>query len=196
MKYDLSKKTNRFAKRTLAAFSETLLELIKEESFEDITINQLCERCNYPRATFYNYFEDIYDLLNYCFSLVQGVINIEYSYELSEEERTMFLFEVFYDYLSGQKDVIKQIKQYNPADGVLMSCLWKYMKEQVTSIMSECPYSKDLPVSQDILVAHYSNTIQLILEQSFFVKNSISKKEATEAIQFLIGSIEKEKWKK
>ncbi|BBF43557.1 transcriptional regulator, TetR family [Lachnospiraceae bacterium KM106-2] len=196
MKYDLSKKTNRFAKRTLTAFSETLLELLTEEAFETITINQLCERCNYPRSTFYNYFEDIYDLLNYCFDVMQGLLNIERSYELSEEERTMFLFEIIYDYLNEQKEVIKQITKYNPADGVLMSCLWKYMKVQVTAIISECPYSEGLPVSRDILVAHYSNTLQLILEQSFFGKNSISKKEATEAIQFLIGSIEKEKWKK
>ena len=59
MKYDLTKKTNRFAERTLKDFSETLFSLVEKKKFEDITVNELCNACNYPRATFYNYFQDI-----------------------------------------------------------------------------------------------------------------------------------------
>ena len=52
MKYDLSKKTNRFAERTLKDFSETLFSLLEKKKFEDITVNELCSVCNYPRIIF------------------------------------------------------------------------------------------------------------------------------------------------
>ena len=37
MKYDLNKKTNRFAERTLAAFSESLMQLLETKALESIT---------------------------------------------------------------------------------------------------------------------------------------------------------------
>ena len=65
MKYDVSKKPTRGAQRTLDAFSRSLLALLAEQPFEQVTVNELCQRAGYPRATFYNYFDDKYDLLDY-----------------------------------------------------------------------------------------------------------------------------------
>ena len=31
---------------------------------EKISVQKICDICNYPRSTFYNYFEDIYDLMD------------------------------------------------------------------------------------------------------------------------------------
>ena len=66
MKYDITKRATKGAQRTLEAFSGTMFELLSRKSFEEITVNELCQQSNYPRATFYNYFDDKYDLLNYC----------------------------------------------------------------------------------------------------------------------------------
>lgn len=66
MKYDPQKKLNRNTQRTLKAFSEAMFGLLGEKNFEKITVNELCARCDYPRATFYNYFDDKYDLVSYC----------------------------------------------------------------------------------------------------------------------------------
>ena len=66
MKYDITKPLTKGAKRTLEAFSEKMFMLLSEKSFEEITVGQLCETAQYPRATFYNYFDDKYDLLHFC----------------------------------------------------------------------------------------------------------------------------------
>ena len=66
MKYDLSKPITRGAKRTLDALNGAMFLLLSEKSFEELTVGELCEQAQYPRATFYNYFDDKYDLLNYC----------------------------------------------------------------------------------------------------------------------------------
>ncbi len=101
MKYDLSNKTNRFAERTLADFSKTLFKILENKAFEDITVNELCETCNYPRATFYNYFEDIFDLLNWCWNTIGKEIQIDDYRELEPNKRTQMLFERIL-FLSGQ----------------------------------------------------------------------------------------------
>ena len=65
MKYDIRQKPSKFAERVLADFSSTLFSLLQGKTLKSITVNELCEQARYPRATFYNYFDDIYDLLSY-----------------------------------------------------------------------------------------------------------------------------------
>ena len=58
MKYDSTKSLTKGAKRTLETFTGKMFMLLSEKSFEEITVGQLCEVAQYPRATFYNYFDD------------------------------------------------------------------------------------------------------------------------------------------
>ena len=64
MKVDLSGKTGRLARQTLSDFSEKMLMLLADMSLEEISVQKMCDICNYPRSTFYNYFDDIYDLMD------------------------------------------------------------------------------------------------------------------------------------
>ena len=51
--------------------------LLSEKSFEEITVRQLCEAAQYPRATFYNYFDDKYDLLGYCWQTLAEQVGFQ-----------------------------------------------------------------------------------------------------------------------
>ena len=66
MKYDLSGGISRSAGRVFSAFRSALFALVQRQSFESITVQALCAEADYPRSTFYNYFDDIYDLLDFC----------------------------------------------------------------------------------------------------------------------------------
>lgn len=50
--------------RTKESIFEALLELMKEKDFEKITIQNLTERAQINRATFYAHFQDKYELLD------------------------------------------------------------------------------------------------------------------------------------
>ena len=45
--------------------AESLRQLMLRSLFEKITIRQICERAGVIRATFYNYFDDKYDCLDW-----------------------------------------------------------------------------------------------------------------------------------
>ena len=90
MKFKLSDKTNRFAKRTLADFSEKMIAMLADMSLEEMSVQKICDICNYPRSTFYNYFDDIYDLMDYCWIAIMKDMDIEKCFlakeQLSKEE--------------------------------------------------------------------------------------------------------------
>ena len=47
------------------SLAENLRYLMQRKVFEKITIKQICDETGVIRATFYNYFEDKYDCLNW-----------------------------------------------------------------------------------------------------------------------------------
>ena len=73
----LSDKASRFAKRALADFSETMIVMLSDMPLEEISVQKICDVCNYPRSTFYNYFDDIYDLMDYCWIVIMKDMDVE-----------------------------------------------------------------------------------------------------------------------
>ncbi len=54
----MNKKEDLRVQKTKAALNEAFRKLISEKSFEDISINELCNKAEIRRATFYKHFED------------------------------------------------------------------------------------------------------------------------------------------
>ncbi|MBQ1608854.1 MAG: TetR family transcriptional regulator, partial [Lachnospiraceae bacterium] len=72
MKLNDKRRKSLTAKRTIKIFIESLCSLMMEKPFEKVTVSDICEVAMIPRATFYNYFEDKYDLLEtYCQEFVK-----------------------------------------------------------------------------------------------------------------------------
>ena len=62
-------------------------------------VSEICEISNYPRATFYNYFEDKYDLLNYCWDCFGEKIDFQNDYDYMDTDEKMYdLFNNLYDF--------------------------------------------------------------------------------------------------
>ena len=59
------KKEDLRVQKTKKALTEKFRQLLEEKRFEDITVNELCEKAGIRRATFYKHFEDKYDFLSF-----------------------------------------------------------------------------------------------------------------------------------
>lgn len=77
-----------------------------------------------------------------------------------------------------------------------MASLRACMKKQIGQVISKCPGTKDFPVWEDVMVDYYAATLEMLLEKCFFTKEQLSREEALQAVQFLLGSVEKEAHKK
>lgn len=186
MKYDLNNKTNRFAQRTLLAFSSSLMQILETKAFEKITVGEICDACNYPRATFYNYFDDSYDLLNYCWIAMMKEIKIDDYPDMKPEERVYILFDRIYDYFDAYRGRLLKIMEFNSLDGAMVMSCNLFIKQQTSQIMMNCPYKEQHSIPHQLVAEHYSNTLQLIIEWSFLRKKIGSKDEAKKCLRYLL----------
>ena len=189
MKFDLNSKTNRFAERTLLAFSSTLMQILETKRFESITVGEICEACNYPRATFYNYFDDSYDLLNYCWIAMTQEIKLDDHADMIPEERVYIIFGRVYDYFDTYRERLEKIMSNNPLDGALVMSCTLFIRRQTFSIMKECPYKEEHTMPHELLAEHFSNTLQLIIEWCFLRRRLTSKEDAEKCLRFLLKNI-------
>lgn len=189
MKYDLNNKSNRFAQRTLSDLSNALFSILAKKPFEEITVNELCETSNYPRATFYNYFEDIFDLLNYCWYCLSQEIMLEDYADLQPEERLHVLFGRLYDFMDLQRKTLNTIVRLNTLDGKMFNSFQQYFRKQIYTVMENCPCTSRYPISYELVAEHYSNTVLLLIEWSFLKNKYSSKEEAITCLKYLLGGI-------
>ena len=63
--------------KTYLALTSTFYELLEEKCFEDITVNELCDRAMVRRATFYKHFGDKYEFFTFIIREIQGEFDKE-----------------------------------------------------------------------------------------------------------------------
>lgn len=90
---------------TKQALSKALKELMEDQSFEKISVSDICERCHMNRKSFYYHFRDKYDLANWTFDtefveLIQknelDIVHIPNSFEERWDSIRIFC-EYFYE---------------------------------------------------------------------------------------------------
>ena len=60
---DLTMKEDLRVRKTKKALSDAFISLLQEKRFEEITINELCEKAEIRRATFYKHYTDKFHFL-------------------------------------------------------------------------------------------------------------------------------------
>lgn len=189
MKIDEIDKNKSFSKRLIHDFTNSLFDLLQKKRLEKITIGELCKQTNYPRSTFYNYFEDIYALMDYCWQYISEQAHIDFQ-NIEHDNRTLFLFEQVYDYMEAHRKIIDMLLEHNPANGAMLMSFNRYIKKTIYQMIMECPLSYKYPLPHDLIAQHYSNTVQMILS-SCFLNKTIEKKDAISYMNFLLGTLEK-----
>lgn len=187
MKYDVSKGITRSAGRVFTAFRRALFGLLQKQSFESISVQTLCNAADYPRSTFYNYFDDIYDLLAYCLRApIKGFDNAKYA-ALPLEERVFTVFSDLYDLLELKREDFERVFQFNKPNGVLQSSMSKRLEQEVFSLLSAAAPEAGLP--REMLAEHCCNMIHLVFHWCFVQPQLTTKEQALKALRQLMGDL-------
>ena len=188
MKYDVSKGISRSAGRVFSAFREALYLLLQRQSFESITVQALCSEADYPRSTFYNYFNDIYDLLAFCLdSPIQGLDSQKYK-PYSSADRVYAVFADLYDLLETQRNALSRIFINNKPDGVLRTAFIRQLENRVLLSLADALPEQDA-ISREMLAEHCAGVLLLVFTWCFVKKDFLSKEAGMDALRFLIGGL-------
>lgn len=188
MKYDLEKQLTRGVKRTLLVFKDTMFELLAEKEFEKITVQNICKISGFPRSTFYNYFDDKYDLLEYCWLTVIDNLSFEEHINLMPKDALNIYFDRAYQLFYQNKDLIQLMKKNNPLSGYLWNSFNYFIKRNFYRIFKECKNFSYIDISKEIISLHYANTILLFLDLIFIQNKNISREEAKKNLNFILSS--------
>ena len=105
--------------RSKKALRDAIVALLEEREFDDITVNDLCERADLNRGTFYNHFRDQDDLLATLeneviadldhFQEQMQDLTVPYLWTHKTKKRPLPLLVELYDYLREQGDFLHAV---------------------------------------------------------------------------------------
>ncbi|MFD1399995.1 TetR/AcrR family transcriptional regulator [Lacticaseibacillus suilingensis] len=186
MKYDPAQKTTRGAVRTLKAFSETMLIMLGEKPFEKISVNALCEAADYPRATFYNYFDDKYDLLTYCWYRMRREVHLDQISGDPTDASFMAAFDQIYHLFDSHHDLLIAVVSHNPLDSQLVNHFIQYFTSVFTELFTARAKPQELKTPVELVAKHYSSTVLLIMEWIFLGQHPTTREEAEVYVRELL----------
>ncbi|KAB7790683.1 TetR/AcrR family transcriptional regulator [Bifidobacterium leontopitheci] len=190
MKKDLGAPLTRGAQRTLGAFHKAMLTLLTEQPLGSVSINALCERAGYPRATFYNYFDDRDDLLDYCWLTLTKQANLDDLAATPSERRVDVALDAMADMLERNAATLQAIMRHNPPEGPLFGSLHRYVESQAHQIMRSCIDRDRFGLPADLVADHYANTMLLVLDWSYVRGHALTRGRLHEIVHALLGGVE------
>ncbi|MFD1485646.1 TetR/AcrR family transcriptional regulator [Lacticaseibacillus baoqingensis] len=186
MKYTPGQKMNRNAARTLAAFSESMFLLLGEKEFDKITVNEICQRCDYPRATFYNYFDDKYDLVDYCWYQLSKDIHLDVVQARPSGDALETVFDEAFRLFSDQRDLLNRIVAHNPIDSPLVTHFLNHFTRTMTTILSTGMPKRHGQTPLVLVAQYYANTVLLVLKWVFLSQHETTLAEARTYLKELL----------
>lgn len=124
---------------TKKAIAYTFKDLLKEKPFNKITINDISNRCDINRQTFYYHFQDIRDLVEWiCISEVDNLLYKKEEYEKWEDK-----FLLIFNIMKEEKVFVKNI-YHSVSVEVLRSNLYRLVYPIIYSEIVEKSKGKNL----------------------------------------------------
>ncbi len=102
------KKIDLRVKRTDKLILDTFMNLLKEKSFDDIRISDICNGAMIHRTTFYKHFEDKYNLLSYALkNIINGfeIKSLDFYNNTVSRKFYINLFKSFLQYIENNRKI-------------------------------------------------------------------------------------------
>lgn len=163
-------------KRTIFLLTNAFLTLLEEKSFEEIHIKELCERSMVPRATFYAYFEDKYDLLNYAFIQMEHQIYPE----LEENKKDVPVADVekaIFDMGDTYYEDLKKVLHHNPEGGELLVLFERFFTDAVYRAIIHSKEYHDYNLPVELIAEVNTAAIFAVFEWVYIKGYSLTRQE-------------------
>ena len=149
------KKTDLRVIKTKNLIYNTLIELMKDKTFEEIKVSDICNKALINRSTFYSHYEDKYDLLvDFINSLKDEFVTElnKNSSNLNTKEYYIELIKIFLNHIEERKEMYTSI-MINNRNSIMMDILLSDVNNDLLKKMSKDEFKSSIP--DDIIVKFY-----------------------------------------
>lgn len=187
----MNKKDDLRVIKTRKLIYQTLLELMREKTFEEIKVSDICSKAMINRSTFYAHYEDKYELL------VDFLSNLkeEFAHELNESckenlsirEYYIRLISLFLDHIDSKRDVYNSI-MVNNRSSIMMDILLSVVNDDILKRFKENDINLKVPT--EVISKFYLGGVINIGMEWLSNSNKYTKEEILDYLELLIPDID------
>lgn len=165
--------------KTKTYLANALLELLKTNSFDDIKVTEICDKALIHKTTFYNHFDDKYELLNYVLLKIHSEINEQVEKDNGIINYYLSIAKYYIRYIKNNPELFKSIITDNNNVGLSL-----FQRLYVKDIEKNIKNFNDVPTNY---AAHFYVSAVLAVISEWFI-NGMQEDEETllKYISFLV----------
>ncbi|MCI9337939.1 MAG: TetR/AcrR family transcriptional regulator [Lachnospiraceae bacterium] len=148
--------------KTYLALSRALLKAMGEKPFEDIRVNELCDRAMVRKSTFYKHFGDKYELL--AFVVRQGLRRFDA--QIGESTACMDpvdnygrIIDCLFDYLRGNEHLIRSVSGSGCFPLVLDVLSEQIVRDIQDKLREDCRKGHKMPASPEVMAPFFVGAV-------------------------------------
>lgn len=137
--------------KTRNGLYDALILLLKEKTFEEIKVSDICKKSLINRSTFYAHFQDKYELFASLIDNLKQSLNYELkniNKDLTVKEYYIELIKVFLNHIEGKEEVYRSI-MINNKNSIIMDMIYDTINEDISKKLD------DLDIPTDIASSYY-----------------------------------------
>ena len=135
---------------------DALINLLKEKTFEEIKVSDICQKALVNRSTFYTHFNDKYELFMSLINSLKESLQTELKSieETNLKDYYLKMIEVFLNHIEGKEQIYKSIL-INNRSSIIMDMIYDTITEDINQKVTK--NDKDVP--NEIFTAYYLGAI-------------------------------------
>ncbi|RDU22059.1 TetR/AcrR family transcriptional regulator [Anaerosacchariphilus polymeriproducens] len=183
IKYDLR------IMRTYKLLTEAFFQLMSEKHFEDITINELCERAMIRRTTFYKHFADKYEFFRFFVWRLQTDFDAINPASADYRDPQSFYISIIRHVLNFFREHEKFVHMVLGSN--LFPTLFDILSEQVTADINEkikigIKKGIDVSASPEIVASFFAGAIIHTIRWWLMQKEKISEEKLIQEVEKIL----------
>ena len=187
----MNKKDDLRVIKTRKLIYQTLLDLMKEKTFEEIKVSDICSKAMINRSTFYAHYEDKYELLiDFLSNLKEEFareLNESCKENLSIREYYNILISLFLDHIDSKRDVYNSI-MVNNRSSIMMDILLSVVNDDILKRFKENDINLKVPT--EVISKFYLGGVINIGMEWLSNSNKYTKEEILDYLELLIPDID------
>ena len=147
--------------KTKNALFNALIELMKDKTFEEIKVSDICNKALINRSTFYAHFDDKYDLLSKCINdLKESLTNKlqDNKKVVSTKEYYLEMIKLFLDFIDEKKEQYLAIAKSN-RNSILFDIIYDVVDKDIMMHLQNDAKVKNNNIPNEIIGNFYMGAV-------------------------------------